>query len=155
MFDLKMIGIISIVIILIGGLIYYFYSKNNKNNEKMDSDMEPNIDRNIDIDMEEFTEGKVINYYGGHYCPHSNKDSPMYNLMTKKLMEKYPDVNINIYWSDKNIDKFKNNNIEYVPTILNNNKEKIVVRLPEGINTEEYTDEQLENILMENIYNQL
>ena len=47
------------------------------------------------------------------------------------------------------------NNIMYVPTIMNNDNTEIQLKLPDNINKEEKTIEELKNILLEDIYKKL
>ena len=131
-------GIILVIILFVIKFVFL----NNKNETFTES--AENTDNN-----------KVLNYYGGRFCPHSNENSSMYKLITEKLKEKYSNLPINIYWSRDNGDKFTENNIEYVPTVTNNNNEKIFIGLPEGTDKDTKTDEQLEEILLKNIYDQL
>lgn len=98
---------------------------------------------------------KILNYFGGHHCPHSRVNSPMYNLINDKFKEKYPDVTVNIYWSSEHDNIFNEYNVEYVPTILNNVGSQVKAVLPEGIVRDNKTDDELEDILLENINSQL
>ena len=79
----------------------------------------------------------------------------MHKLITQVLKNKYNDVKVIIYWSDENEKEFTKNNVEFVPTILNNNNENVFIGLPEGTKTENHSDDVLEEMLLENIYNQL
>lgn len=134
------LGLIVVSVIVVIGLIYYFvFHKKEKYNN-----------------IEKLENGKTLKYYGGSYCPHSNENSRTYKLINEEFRNKYPDVNINIYWSSpENREEFENAKAEYVPTITNDKYEHIELKLPENTNVEEFTDEQLKDILLENIYNQL
>ena len=52
----------------------------------------------------------------------------------------------------KAVDK---NNIEYVPTITNKSNKVVFIGLPENVSREDKTDEELQEILLKNIFNQL
>ena len=69
---------------------------------------------------------KVLKYFGGNYCPHSNKDSKVYKLI-KKFEESHPDINVEFYWSgvDDSVNEFKKADAKYVPTITNKDYKKI------------------------------
>lgn len=128
--------IIVIIAVIIFGILKYVY--NNKTNYFTN------------------TSNKTLNYFGGDYCPHSNKDSRTYKLIEEEFANKYPDVKVNYYWSNpNNIEEFKKARADYVPTITNNNYDHIKLALPEGTNPEDYNDDELKDLLLENIYNQL
>ena len=127
--------IIIILIIVIGGFYYYLNFCNKP---------------------EQMTTSKVIKYFGGDYCPHSNKESRTYKLIHEDFAEKYPDVIIKDYWSEpENRQYFEESNVEIVPTITNSNNTHIRLELPNNTNPDEYTDEELHILLLENVYNQL
>jgi hypothetical protein len=46
-------------------------------------------------------------------------------------------------------------NILYVPTILNTNNNKIELALDKDVDTDNLSNEELKNMLLENIYNNL
>ena len=98
---------------------------------------------------------KGINYFGGHHCPHSRENSSMYNLINDRLRKKFPDIEINIYWASEHDDLFNKYKVEYVPTLLSNSGNNVVAGLPEGVNREDKTDEELEEMVLENISKQL
>ena len=105
---------------------------------------------------EKFSNKKIVKFFGATYCPYSNTNSPSYKVM-KDFEEKYKDVEVQYYWTDSEKDtplaiKY---NIEYVPTILNMNDKQIELGLPEGINKDEKTNDELRELLLENIYNKL
>jgi hypothetical protein len=127
--------LILIVIIILLIFIYKVYKYFNKN---------------------KFTNKKVIKFFGATYCPYSNTNSPSYKVM-KDFEDKYKDVEVKYYWTDteKDIPMAMEYNIEYVPTILNSNNDSIELSLPDGINKDEKTNDELRDLLLENIYNKL
>lgn len=98
---------------------------------------------------------KVLNYYASPNCPHSREGSSMYNLINKKFKNIYTDVKINIIWDNEKGELFDKNNIIYVPTITSKLNKHLTIGLPDGIIKEGKTDNELEEILLKNIYNQL
>lgn len=149
--------VIGIVVAFIAAIGAFFYFRNN--DETLDTTEENTTTQNrVTIPSsttEEFTDGKVLNYYGGKFCPHSNVNSIMYNIVFNKLKEKYPEVNVNLFWGDERKEKFSENNVQFVPTLLNNENERINTKLGEDINVDDYSNEELEVMFLENIYNQL
>ena len=101
---------------------------------------------------------KTLKYFGANYCPHSNKTSRAFLIITS-LKQKYPDINLEIYMSEEVNHEGKNEfvkaNAEYVPTITNSSYSKINLSLPDNYNLEDKTDEELMNNLLDHIYNQL
>jgi hypothetical protein len=160
MYNNKMIIIgVAVVIIIVCVAIYFYFRKENRDSlEKMNtvSDIPKVKPINLPQSTEkEFTKGKVINYFGGKNCPHSNVNSMMYKIVFDKLKNKYQDVNINLFWNDEKQEKFKENNIEFVPTLVSRSNKKINVKLTPDLNADDYNDEELENIFLKNIYDQL
>ena len=100
---------------------------------------------------------KVLYYFGGHHCPHSNRNSRMFNFVINKFSTVHPDVAIVVYWgvNENEQSQFRKYEVEYVPTIVNNNGNKIKVGLPDGYDTGGQTDEELENVVIQNLYEQL
>ena len=102
---------------------------------------------------------KSIKYFCAHYCPFSNETSNAYNLINNKFKEKYPDVNIEIFWTEdmneENKHEYLNAGVEYVPTITNQNYVHIILSLPPNFEKEGKTDEELNDALLEYIYEQL
>jgi|SaaInlStandDraft_7_1057024.scaffolds.fasta_scaffold00718_3 hypothetical protein len=102
------------------------------------------------------SDNKIIKYFGGDYCPHSNKDSRTYKLITEQFIQKYPNIKIEYYWTGiDSQEEFKKAEAQYVPTITNNNYEHVELKLPDNINFNDYNDDELEDLLLKNIYNQL
>lgn len=105
------------------------------------------------------SEQKSIKYFGAQYCPYSNESSEAYNLINVLFKEKYPDVNIELYWSEDisedNKEEFLNANAQYVPTVTNRKFAHIALKLPKDYDRSDKTDEELSDALLENIYNQL
>ncbi len=127
---------IIIIIVILFGIAKYFFnidSFTNSNNKK-----------------------KVMKYFGGDYCPHSNKDSRTYKLINEYFAKKYPGIKIEYYWIGLDTqEEFKKTNSEYVPTITNGNYQHIKLKIADNIKLDDHTDEELESLLLENIYNQL
>ena len=141
--------VIGVVVVIIAAVVVYFmFFRKDTDNQLPNNNIPPST-------TEDFTEGKVLNYYGGKQCPHSNIKSIMYNIIFNKLKNKYPDLNINLYWGDERKEKFVENKVQFVPTILNNENVKVETKLNQDINTDDYSDEELEVMFLENIYNQL
>lgn len=105
------------------------------------------------------SEQKSIKYFGAHYCPFSNESSEAYNLINVLFKERYPDVNIELYWSEDinedNKEEFLNANAQYVPTVTNRNFSHIALKLPKDYDRNDKMDDELSDALLENIYNQL
>lgn len=99
---------------------------------------------------------KIIKYFGGHNCPHSNTNSHAYNLINKFFREQYPDVYVEIIWSTpENQSEFMNAKAEYVPTITNDKYKHIELNLPEGFQTENKSEDELVKAVCDNVYSQL
>ena len=128
-----MILIFVVIAVLVVFLIYKYFNKDKFTNNK-----------------------KVIKFFGATYCPYSNMNSPSYKVM-KDFEDKYKDVEVQYYWTDteKDIPLAVEYNIEYVPTILNSKNESIELALPEGINKDEKTNDELRDLLLSNVYNKL
>jgi hypothetical protein len=127
---------IIILIILVAIILYFIYNILNK-------------------DKSNFTNKKILRYYGAHYCPYSNENSNAYKVI-KDFEDKYGnEVQITYYWSEENQDEMQKNNIMYVPTIMNGSDIQIEIRLPDDINKEGKTLEELKNILLTDLYNKL
>jgi thioredoxin-related protein len=153
----KELVILIVIIVLI--TIYYankynvveklkniYNAKNNK--------IEPPI--NIKSDLSNFSNGKkMIQYFGGDYCPFSNNTSNAYKVV-KDFEEVYgEEVSVKYYWVGQNDDIMKELNVQYVPTILNGNNDVIELSLPENIDTKDLSNEELKDMLLETIYNKL
>jgi hypothetical protein len=94
---------------------------------------------------------KTLKYFGSPNCPYSDNKSIAYNTI-KQFMTFYPDVQVNFYTMPDNENVFKENNIEYVPTILNTQNQPIELRLPADTKTDGKSIDELTKILMDNIY---
>lgn len=122
-----------ILIILVAIILYFIYNISYRNKQNK----------------------KVLRYFGAHYCPHSNENSNAYKVI-KEFEDKYGNqVQIIYYWSEENQEEMKNSNIMYVPTILNNDNTEIQLGLPDNINRDEKTVDELKDILLKTIYNRL
>ena len=168
--------VLVVIILIISSIVGYFIFKKYKN--KLSTNIE-NIDNQLNIspdlkdnqltvstDLENNTKPqentvivnkKIIQYYGGHHCPHSNKDSNMYKLITENFSKKYNNVEVKVYWgSEPTHEKlFQQNNVQYVPTILNSKNEVVNVGLDKNVDKINKSPEELEHLLFEGIYNQL
>ncbi len=102
-----------------------------------------------------FSNKKILRYFGADYCPHSNMDSNAYHVI-KDFEDKYGnEVEIIYNWSEKNPDEMAKYNVMYVPTIMNGNNQEIQIKLPDSVDKESKTPEELKNILLETIYTKL
>ena len=119
----KEVIILIIIVIIIFIFFVYKYingSEKLKNTKKDDNLKVENIDNNK----------KIIQYFGGDYCPFSNSDSNAYKII-KDFEETYGDKIIcKYYWVGNDDDYMKKLNVMYVPTILNGNNEQVELKLP-------------------------
>jgi uncharacterized membrane protein YqiK len=160
------IAVVVVILIIIISVVIYLKKKKNNNNEPLSNtpnnspNNAPNNTPNVKpVVIPKSTEniikeGKVLNYFGGKGCPHSNVNSMMYNIVFNKLKTKYPDVNINLFWGDEKKEEFKENNIQFVPTILNKSNDKVNTKM-DNSNIDNVNDKELENLFLKNIYDQL
>ncbi len=143
--------IIFLIIIVIIVFIYFIYKYIN-GNEKFN-----NLKKN-DNNLEAINnKEKIIQYFGGDYCPFSNSDSNAYKVI-KDFEDTYGDrVTCKYYWVGKDDDYMKELNVLYVPTILNGDNKQIDIKLPDNINVKknDLSNEELKVILLESIYNKL
>lgn len=146
--------IMFMVVIAAIMVVFYFRQTDSVQDNSNDNiQLEPLVAKPVTESFDSSKKG--INYFGGHHCPHSRENSSMYNLINDRLRKKYPDIQINIYWASEHGDLFNKYNVEYVPTLLNNSGNNVVAGLPENVNRENKTDEELEEMVLENILNQL
>lgn len=146
--------IMFMVVIAAIMVVFYFRQTDSVQDNSNDNiQLEPLVAKPVTESFDSSKKG--INYFGGHHCPHSRENSSMYNLINDRLRKKYPDIQINIYWASEHGDLFNKYNVEYVPTLLNNSGNNVVAGLPENVNRENKTDEELEEMVLENISNQL
>lgn len=135
--DLKIF--IALVLCIVSYIVY------DKVIKKQPEQLENSIENNIEL-----------KYFGGHYCPHSNKDSHSYKLIMEHFTKKYPDVKVNVYWSgENNQSEFLKANAEYVPTITNKKYQHLELKLPEGFQPDDKTDDELVEAVVDNLYSQL
>jgi hypothetical protein len=135
------------LILIIGFFIYkhYFLKENLKNIEKRDESRKERLENN----------GKVLQYFGGDYCPFSNSDSNAYKVI-KDFEDEYGNkVYVKYYWVGKDDAYMKQLNVEYVPAILNGNNESIELALPENTETKDMSTNDIKTLLLETIYNKL
>jgi predicted SpoU family rRNA methylase len=137
--------ILSVLIIFIYLLYRYFITKDLFNNIKEKEDDNKMIVNN----------NKIIQYFGGDYCPFSNTTSNAYKVI-KDFEEMYGgEVTIKYYWVGKDDDIMKELDVQYVPTILNGNNVPIELQLPENTDIKGLSNDELKDILLETIYNKL
>jgi hypothetical protein len=125
---------------------------NGKNNK-----IEPPINNESnESNKSNFSNGKkMIQYFGGDYCPFSNTTSNAYKVV-KDFEEAYGnEVSCKYYWVGQDDDVMKELDVQYVPTILNGNNDVIELSLPENIDTANLQNDELKTILLETIYNKL
>ena len=150
--EIELIILIVLIILIILYLGYkYFIAKDNLKNTKKDEESnEPKaIKNNFD------NKKKIIQYFGGDYCPFSNVDSNAYKIM-KDFENEYGDkVFISYYWTGKDNQKMQELDVKYVPTILNGDNKNIELKLPEEVDTNGLSNDELKTMLLENIYNNL
>ena len=141
-----MLIIFIIITAIISYLIYkYIYAKDTLKNVKEGSPIKNNFQNNQ----------KVLQYFGGDYCPFSNTSSNAYKVI-KDFEDEYSNkVTIKYYWVGKDDDYMRELKIDYVPAILNGNNDKIDLSLPEDTDSSKLSNDELKEILLENIYNKL
>jgi hypothetical protein len=144
--DTNLIIFFIVMIIIFCTVGYLFILKKNKT--KTNEDFKP-------ITNKFENNKKVINYFGGDYCPFSNNNSNAYKIMTDFETEYGDSVTVNYYWAGKDNELMKALNVKYVPTILNGNNEIIELKLPEDVDTAGLSNDELRTMLLENIYNKL
>jgi hypothetical protein len=134
--------ILPVLVVVIGLIVWYFFFKK----EKMTNNIEKITNGEI----------KVLKYFGGDYCPHSNMDSRTYKLITEEFSKRYPNVDIQVYWSgEENKNEFIKANAQFVPTITTENYDHVHIGLQEDVVIEGKSDDELKEMLLSNIYNQL
>ena len=160
----KKISLINKIIIgicflaIIGSLIIYYLLKNkinNKVNELMSSKEEFTENDNIEnnnIENDNIENDNTLNYYGAHYCPHSNLNSLAYKTILN-FSEKYPDIKVQYYMREENEYIFNKVRPKYVPTIMYNNKD-INLSLPRE-DLKDLSQEEAEEKVLDNIYKQI
>jgi len=78
---------------------------------------------------------KILKYFGQDYCPYSNKQSYMYNVLNTKFRKMYPNVKIEFNWAKTQyeMNESAKANVEYVPTITNANYQHINVYISDKL----------------------
>lgn len=81
---------------------------------------------------------KVLKYFGQDYCQYSNKQSYMYNVLNTKFRKMYPNVQIEFNWGKTQYEMNESNraNVEYVPTITNENYKNINVYISDKLDNQ-------------------
>jgi hypothetical protein len=152
------IGLIVIFFIVI---CYFKFGKNNKDieNNEISSQNDTNDTNDTNKTNETFSQNsnKVLHYYGGHGCPHSNKQSNMYKLLHEKFNDTHKNVQIIDYWGSEEKDRehFTKNNIRFVPTLLNSNGVVVKLKLPEGTNSDGKSEDEIEKMIFNHLVDQL
>lgn len=95
-----------------------------------------------------------IKYFGGSYCPHSKVGSRAY-LLIKDFELKYPDITVKYYWTGEDNEEFTKAQVEYVPTVTNKQYNKINLTVPDGVDTNNKSDNELKELVLLNIHHQL
>ncbi len=139
--------VVSVVVSAIVFLGYKYFGTKDKFN---------NIKKKDDIKQESLeNKEKVLQYFGGDYCPFSNTSSNAYKVV-KDFEDRYGnDVKVSYYWVGKDDEYMKKLNVQYVPTILNGDNKLVELKLSEDIDTKNLSNEELKDMLLENIYNNL
>jgi hypothetical protein len=147
----KELFIIIIVLVIFIYIIYKYFIKKDDNFKNIKKD-----DLKIESSMNNFkNKEKIIQYFGGDYCPFSNTTSNAYKVV-KDFEEVYgTEVTVKYYWVGQDDIIMKDLDIQYVPTILNGNNDIIELNLPETIDTKNLSNQELKDLLLETIYNKL
>jgi len=115
-----------------------------------------NKEKFVDESIPEQT--KTLKYFGGGYCPYSNKNSNAYNVI-QEFIQYIKDNNLNVsvsyYWSEDAPAEMTEYDIMYVPTILGKDNKPFDLKLPDDIDKSNKTDDELKTALMNYIYNSL
>ena len=146
-------SLIMFMVIIATIMVVFYFRQTDSAQDNSNDNIQPLVTRPVTESFDSSKKG--INYFGGHHCPHSRENSSMYNLINDRLRKKFPDIEINIYWASEHDDLFNKYKVEYVPTLLSNSGNNVVAGLPEGVNREDKTDEELEEMVLENISKQL
>ena len=147
-----LIGLIILIILYLG--YKYLIKKDNFKNLKKNDDPEEE-QKEIQEKNNFGNNKKVIQYFGGDYCPFSNVNSNAYKII-KDFEDEYGDrVTVNYYWTGKDNEIMKTLDVKYVPTILNDDNEQIELKLPEDVDTTDLSNDELRTMLLETIYNNL
>ena len=136
---LEQVFLIGLITIIIGFVLYYIIGEFTGTEKFEKTDNTP----------------KVLQYFGGEYCPFSNTDSNAYKVI-KEFEDEYENkLSVKYYWVGKDDDLMKQMNIKYVPTILNNDNKQIELELPTNTDTTDLSTNELKQLLFETIYNKL
>ena len=141
-----------IVAIVIGILIVLFIGYKYMTSKDKDISQE-NEDNTNNVSTSQTK--KVLQYFGGDYCPFSNSNSNAYKVI-KDFEDEYGDrVDIQYYWVGLDDEKMKELNVEYVPYLLNGDNKQIEIALPEGTDTTNISEPELKELLLSTIYSKL
>ena len=131
--------IISIVLIF---LILVFSKKDvlapiEINKKKIRKRIKQNTQNTRNIQKTQ-NEIKILKYFGQDYCPYSNKQSYMYNVLNTKSRKMYPNVKIEFNWAKTQyeMNESAKANVEYVPTITNANYQHINVYISDKLDNQ-------------------
>ena len=144
-----------IIAIVIGVLIVLFIGYKYMTSKDKETSQE-NEDNTNSMEMTTTSQTKkVLQYFGGDYCPFSNSNSNAYKVI-KDFEDEYGDrVDVHFYWVGLDDDKMKELNVEYVPYLLNGDNKQIEIALPEGTDTTNMSEAELKELLLSTIYNKL
>ncbi len=98
---------------------------------------------------------KVLKYFGGDHCPHSNINSHAYKAIKDFEKEFGDKVEVNYYWAGLDNDIMRELNIEYVPYLLNGENQHIELGLPKDTDINKHTEAELKALLLNTIYSKL
>ncbi len=148
---LEYIVAIFLILLIIFLINKYILSKEKlKNLEKKEEPKKEPVKKEK-LDNKE----KILQYFGGDYCPFSNVESNAYKVI-KDFEDEYGNkVSVRYYWVGKDDDYMKKLNVEYVPAILNGANEEIELALPKGTDTKSMSTDDIKNLLLETIFNKL
>lgn len=106
---------------------------------------------------EDFSDKKILKYFGSMFCPHSRKGSMAYNLIKDFELEYKDSAIVEYYWSNdsKAATEFNKANAVYVPTITSSNYKKIDLNLPGFYDKSDKSENELRDAYLTNIYNQI
>jgi hypothetical protein len=146
--ELIILIVLVVFIILFFGYKYFIASEKFNNLKK--NKEEENVLKNTFKNKQ-----KLIQYFGGDYCPFSNVNSNAYKII-KDFENEYGDrVTVNYYWAGKDNEIMQELDVKYVPTILNGNNEKIELKLPDGVDTTSLSNDELKSMLLKEIFTNL
>jgi hypothetical protein len=139
--DIKLIITIAIGLALILLIGYKYMNKDKTTDDNQKGNFE--------------NKKKVLQYFGGDYCPFSNSNSNAYKVIKDFEAEYEDDVEVNYYWVGLDDEIMKELNVEYVPYLLNGDNKQIEIGLPEGTDASNMEEAELKELLLRTIYEKL